>query len=88
MERFCIGKHESIGLGFGGRVFYAEDLKKMRVGEEYNNSIEGGELVLRVTGVMNAATTRLFLQLENRLYDNDGVLEDTVVVAKYVVERG
>lgn len=85
MKRIKLNKTDFVGLGPNGHVLFYNDILKMRVGEEYTNITTYGELALRATG---CCATRLFLQLEERYYDNDGVLQNTAVVEKYEIERG
>ena len=83
MRRDPLKRDDSIGMGWNGPLLDVDYLKRMRLGEEYHNVEHDAEIVLRVTGVTIAATTKLFLQLEERFYDGG-----TVVLEKYLVERG
>lgn len=87
MRRDNIGKNDWIGLGWNGPTFDYDDLTKMRLGDEYTNNVEGGAIILRVTGIKIAATTQLFIQLENHLYDRYGIKWGEVILEKYVVEK-
>ena len=84
MKTLKLTSTDFIGLGPGGRVLYADDIKKMRIGDEFTNVTTFGELALRATKYIDH---RLVLQLEERYYDDEGVLQNTAVVAKYQIER-
>lgn len=85
MKRIKIQSTDFIGLGQNGRTFFPEDLRRMNVGDEYSNVTEYGELALRAT---KRTQTKLFLQLEERYYDEEGTLYKTFIVEKYEIEWG
>lgn len=85
MKRIKLKKTDYVGLGQNGQTFFYDDLKRMRVGQEFSNVTTYGELAIRAT---KCTDRKLFLQLEERYYDEEGTLYKTFIAEKYEIERG